>query len=392
MTSGTTAAPSVRLDARQRAVLDRVAAAERASIAALPTDDPLDPKRRARVAATLPELVAQPQAVRATWAAGSEALERVASSLLERRPERVLLTGAGDSLAVLAAARLALEGALGVPCEPVQSLELAKYQVGTLSDRTLVVALSSSGETTRTAEALLLAQHAGAATLALTNTPGSTLDVESTHQLHVVATRVGWPTQSSTAALALLLRLACLVRVGARQAGAEALLAELDALPEAMGEALAGIDAPLAAQAAREAAGRMYLFSGGGPSAAAAVVGAAKVKECTPDHALAVQVEEYHHYNSQKAGEPLWLIAPSGPSVPRALDTAREARRFGGRVYVVTSAGETAFDGEDVDGVVRLPDVAEELSGLLTFLPAQLVGYHLAVAKFALAEAGGPRG
>jgi glucosamine--fructose-6-phosphate aminotransferase (isomerizing) len=128
----------------------------------------------------------------------------------------------------------------------------------------------------------------------------------------------------------------------------------------------------------------MYLFVGGGPSYAAAVVGAAKVKECSPDHALAIQVEEYHHYNSQKAGEPLWLFAPSGPSVRRAVDTGREAHRFGGRLYVVTSVGETAFD--EFSDVLRLPIVPEALSPLLYFVPAQLVGYHLAMAKFAAAE------
>ncbi|MFD0525722.1 phosphoheptose isomerase family protein [Paractinoplanes durhamensis] len=101
-----------------------------------------------------------------------------------------------------------------------------------------------------------------------------------------------------------------------------------------------------------------------------------------PDHALAIQVEEYHHYNSQKAGEPLLLLAPSGWSVPRAADTRAEALRFGGRAYVVTSATETAFG----DDVLRLPDVPEALSPLLTFLPAQLMGFHAAMAKFRAAQ------
>ena len=88
----------------------------------------------------------------------------------------------------------------------------------------------------------------------------------------------------------------------------------------------------------------MYLFSAGGPTWPAAIVGAAKVKECTPDHAVEIQVEEYHHYNSQKVGEPLFLLAPTGPSVPRAMDTGRDARRFGGRLYVCTTAGEHRLD------------------------------------------------
>ena len=119
---------------------------------------------------------------------------------------------------------------------------------------------------------------------------------------------------------------------------------------------------------------------------ASAIVGAGKVKECTPDHALAIQVEEYHHYNSQKVGEPLVLLSPSGPSVARARDTASEAKRLGGQAYVATSEGEHAFD-DDADEVLHLPAISEALSPLLFFLPAQQIGYELAMAKFSAAEA-----
>ena len=201
------------LDARQRSVVERVSAAERAHILALPSDDPLDPKRRRRVTATGPELSAQPTASRATLLRNGAALDVVAGRLAQG-VRRVVLVGAGDSLAVMMAARDALESMLQVPCEPMQSLELAYYRGDLLDPSVAVVALSSSGETTRTVEALLVAQHRGAYTVAITNTAGSTLEAEAGTALRIEATRVGWPTQSSSAALALLLRLA--VEVGRR--------------------------------------------------------------------------------------------------------------------------------------------------------------------------------
>ena len=93
----------------------------------------------------------------------------------------------------------------------MQSLDLAYYASHIVTERSLVVALSSSGETTRTVEAVLVAQHHRALTVALTNTTDSTLAQECERTLFVDATRVGWPTQSSTAALALVLRLAGLL-------------------------------------------------------------------------------------------------------------------------------------------------------------------------------------
>ena len=297
-----------------------------------------------------------------------------------------MLVGCGDSLAVMIAARQALETALGVPCEPMQSLEFAYYHADLVDGATAVIALSSSGETTRTVEALLVAQHRGSYTVALTNTDGSTLQREADTALKIEATRVGWPTQSSTAALALLLELAIRITERRAQATAAPLRKAFDELPDVMAQVLTRID-PLIAQIADDevkADVQTVLFAGAGPNLASAIVGAAKVKECTTLHALDIQIEEYHHYNSQKAGEPLFLLAPSGPSVPRAVDTGADALRWGGRLYVVTTDGERAFD--DLGGqVITLPAVPEPLSPLLYLLPAQLVGYHLGLSCYAAA-------
>jgi glucosamine 6-phosphate synthetase-like amidotransferase/phosphosugar isomerase protein len=373
------------LDPRQRAVVQRVSDAERAHILALPSNDPLDPKLRFRVQATGPELFGQPAAIRATLESNATTLDAIADRLAAG-VRRVVLVGCGDSLAVMVAARRALESMLGVPCEPVQSLEFAYYQADLVDEGSAVIALSSSGETTRTVEALLMAQHRGSYTVAITNTGGSTLQTEASTSLKIEATRVGWPTQSSTAALALLLELA--IRVGERRVPIEAatLRAAFTGLPDDMAGVLDRID-PLIADIAESevAAGvRNVLFSGAGPNLASAIVGAAKVKECTTLHAVDIQVEEYHHYNSQKAGEPLFLLAPSGPSVPRAVDTGRDALRWGGRLYVVTTEGERAFD--DLAGrVITLPPVPESLSPLLYLLPVQLIGYHLGLSSYAAA-------
>ncbi|WIB68973.1 SIS domain-containing protein [Curtobacterium sp. MCBD17_035] len=374
------------LDARQQQIVERVSAAEHASIVALPTDHPLDPKRRARDEATYPELIAQPDRIRETLAANDAALDELADRIAAMDVDRVFVTGAGDSLAVAIAARQTLELMLGVPVEPVQSLDLAYYLAPLVTTRSVVVALSSSGETTRTVEAALVAQHIGALTVAITNTAGSTLDTESERTLLLRATRVGWPTQSSTTALALLVDLA--IRVGALRghAAAPALRQALDTVPALMERVIAETEPRLRAIAQREQAADAFLFSAAGPSWGAAIIGAAKVKECTPDHAEAIQVEEFHHYNSLKAGEPIWVIAPAGPSVPRAVHTASEAKRFGGSVTVVTTEGVHDFD-DVADDVVTVPAVPEPISPLLTVLPAQLTGYLLAMEQFATAEA-----
>jgi glucosamine--fructose-6-phosphate aminotransferase (isomerizing) len=374
------------LDARARDVIAALFSREQQLMADLPTDDPRDPKRLRRVKLTHGEMFGQPEAIRTTWLREAGAITATAQALKNQRIDRVVLTGCGDSLAVMIGARLLLEACLGVPCEPVQALDLAYFQYRTLGPGTLVVALSSSGATTRTVEALLMAKAQGAMTLALSNTPGSALMQEAGHTLLIHAERRGWPTQSSTAAMALLCRLAAEIGHLGKMSGAPALLAALDRLPDTMADILAACDAPVARMASRYADRGIYLFAGGGPAYAASLFGAVKMKECSPDHAISIPLEEFHHYNSQKPGDPLFLLAPAGPTVSRARDTAEEGRRWRGAILSVVNEGETALDCVS-DEVLRLPTLPESLAAFTFTLPLQLFAYHTAMTKFRRAGA-----
>ncbi len=379
-------APDSPLDARGRDIVAALFHAEQARMAVLPTDDPRDPKRLRRVQLTHGEMFGQPEAIGDTWRRETKAIDKIAESLAASRFDRVLLTGCGDSLAVMYGARLLLETMLQVPCEPVQALDLAYYYNTLLGPRTLVVCLSSSGATTRTVEALLIARARGAVTLCLSNTPDSVLMGEATHRLLIHASRQGWPTQSSTAAMALLCLLA--VRVGAHRGvrSAPDLARALDRVPDLMRSVLALTD-PIARDLARGLSSRpIYLYAGGGPAYAAATFGATKMKECTPDHAMAIALEEFHHYNSQKEGDPLFVLAPAGPSVCRARDTAEEGKRWKGRVYAIVTGDEPALD-DCSDLVIRLPELPESLAAFLFTLPLQLFAYHTALEKFRAAGA-----
>jgi len=379
-------APDSPLDPRARAVVESLFRGEQRLMAALPTDDPRDPKRLRRVQLTHAEMFAQPAAIRETWSEQADAIAATARSLASKRIARVVLTGCGDSLAVMIGARKLLEQCLNIPCEPIQALDLAYYYNQTLGPETLVVGLSSSGTTTRTVEAMLMAKARGAITLALSNTPGSALMQEADYALLIQAERRGWPTQSSTAAMALLCGLAAEIAARRGHPDAPAMLGALHMLPCTMAQILAACDAPMARLAAEQADRRLYLYAGGGPAYAAALFGATKMKECSPDHAISIPLEEFHHYNSQKPGDPLFVLAPAGPSVARARDTAEEGRRWRGRIFAVVNEDETALDACS-DQVFRLPAVPEILAAFTFTLPLQLFAYHTALEKFRMAGA-----
>lgn len=382
-------APDSPLDQHSRKLVEELFEKEARLMDGLPTDDPLDEKRRRRVELTRVEILAQPQAIRTTLAEEREATKATAAAFASLGIKRIVMTGCGDSLAVMIGARLFFEELLGLPVEPIQALDYAYYASRTSGSDTLVITLSSSGMTTRTVEAMLIARSLGARTLALSNTPGSALMTESDRGLMVRAERKGWPTQASTAALALLCQFAL---DWARTAGLKPKLVEtwqmaLDAVPDQIADVIATQEAEIATIAKRERDASIYLYAGGGPAFASALFGAAKVKECSPDQGIAIPLEEFHHYNSQKEGDPLFLIAPSGPSVYRARDTAFEGKRWKGQIYSVVTEGETMLDPHS-DVVLRLPDVPESLAALVYSVPVQLFAYHVAMEKFRRAEHG----
>jgi glucosamine--fructose-6-phosphate aminotransferase (isomerizing) len=204
---------------------------------------------------------------------------------------------------------------------------------------------------------------------------------EADCKLPILAERKGWPTQSSTASMALLCRLAAQIGLLRGAPGARQTLVALEGLPGIMAQVLAACDNPMAELAVQQADRTMFLYTGGGPAYAAALFGAVKMKECSPDHAFAIPLEEFHHYNSLKSGEPLFVLAPAGPSVARARDTADEGRRWGGRIFGFVTSDETALDGR-CDAVFRLPPLHEHLAAFAFTLPLQLFAYHVAMEKF----------
>ncbi len=379
--------PESPLDERSRNLIQKIYEAEQAKALELPTDDPLDPKRRKRVDYTWTEMWEQPQVIQKNLEFEQKAILEAAKFIASQPLERIYMTGCGDSVASMIGVRAFYETLLGIPCEAIQALDFTYYNYRPVNERTLVITLSSSGATTRTVEAMLLSRALGAMTLTLSNTPNSPLMVESDRGLMIHAERKGWPTQSSTAAMAVLyqlgLSLAC--EKGISNGVMAKYQAGLNHVPEQIQEVLSANNERIISIANNEAHRHVYLFAGGGPAYACALFGAAKVKECSPDHAIAIPLEEYHHYNSQKAGDPLFLVAPKGPSVPRALDTAREGHRWGGQVYSVVTTDDHTLDDES-NKVIALPEMDELLSPLVYTVPLQLFAYHVAMAKFHAVE------
>jgi glucosamine 6-phosphate synthetase-like amidotransferase/phosphosugar isomerase protein len=228
----------------------------------------------------------------------------------------------------------------------------------------------------------------GAYGIGLSNTLGSPLMEEFPGALHIRATRGGWPTQSSTAAMALKLAATAAI-AEAKGRDVSALRAAIDALPGLVDTVAETFYAPARELAKRLARAELVLLCGAGPHFAPAAFGAAKLKELAPIHAYAFPLEEYHHYRTQKAGDPLFLIAPDAASHARALETAIMSRGSEGFCVALVPEGESEI-AEVADLAWRLPKVADEIAPIVYSAPLHLFGYHAAMERDALGL-GAPR-
>jgi glucosamine--fructose-6-phosphate aminotransferase (isomerizing) len=348
------------------------------------TDAPHDGPRQARGERSRVEMLAQGDAMRATLAAEGTNVDAIAARLAKLPIRRVVIAGCGDSWAVAIALKLAFERLLGVPTDAVQALDWALYS-STLADAaTVVIGISSSGRTEAVVDALTAARRNGAFTIGVSNTADTPVLIGSDGGLLVRATRRGWPTQSSTSAAGVLWLLAArwAAASGRRADEAAAFEKDLRALPDAIDVIASRFDAPAKAAAQSLAGTPIVLLTGAGSHYAAAAFGTTKIKELSPIHAISMPLEEYHHYRSQKRGDPLFLVAPDQASAERALDVALYGKAVGGRTIALLPEGERVISAE-VDGSWYLPQVRTELAPVAYAIPLHLFAYHFASARFA---------
>lgn len=344
-------------------------------------DTATDPARLARVARTRDELFGQGAAIRATLAAAEAPITAIAGRLAERTIDRIVVAGCGDSWFAGMAMRHALESLTGLPTEGVQALDYAAYGAAVAGTGTLVVGISSGGNTPAVMAALQAARARGAFTIGISNTVGSPITTAFDAALLVHATRRGWPTQSTNATMALLVALGAAIAPASPARAAMA--AELATLPEIIDRLCLELDAPLQAVAADWASADLVLFTGLGPNFAAAAIGAAKLRELSPIHAFALPLEEYHHYRTQKAGDPIVVVATDAASAERALDTALVAEHVGGPLLAILAGPAPEIEGR-AGAVVRLPSVAPALAPMLSILPLHHLAHHFAEARATL--------
>src|SRR5579864_1185564 len=160
------------------------------------------------------EIAMIPQLLAGQFEILAGSLRALARKLSAGGIEHLYLVGCGDSAFAGAATALAFQKHAGIHAEGVHALDLARYRVRYLPERSAVVCISFSGRVGRTIEAAIQARRFGHRVLALTGNPDSPLASEATDVITLSVPTLGYSPGTSTylAILGALLELAVVWR------------------------------------------------------------------------------------------------------------------------------------------------------------------------------------
>ena len=302
-----------------------------------------------------------------------------------RAADRIELIACGSAAYASAIGARLLEEWAGLPARWNIGSEF-RYSPPPLDARTLVIAVTQSGETADTLAPARMAREAGCTLIAVTNTVGSAITRESDAVLFlqagpevaVVATKT-FATQVTT--LVLLAAAVAKARGRLDRDQEQRLVAALRALPEQAEQALA-LAAPAAALARRYVNSRGFMFVGRGVTYPVALEGALKLKEVSYVHAEGYAAGELKHgpISLLDAEVPLVAIATRSRLQDKLLSNVMEGRARDARVIMVASEGDGGMR-EFADDILWVPATMEALSPILAIIPLQLFAYHMAIAR-----------
>ncbi|MFP5341623.1 MAG: glutamine--fructose-6-phosphate transaminase (isomerizing) [Candidatus Limnocylindria bacterium] len=302
-----------------------------------------------------------------------------------RSIDRVELVACGTAYYAALVGAAAIQDWIGIPARATVGSEF-RYSPPPIDERTLVIAVTQSGETADTIAPTRLARERGAPVIAVTNTVGSAITREADRVLFLQA----GPEIAVAASKTFVAQVTTLVMLGAAiavtrgtldVAGERALGAALHALPDAAARALE-LSTGAADLARRYVNSRGFMFVGRGYSYPTALEGALKLKEVSYVHAEGYAAGEMKHgpISLLDAECPLVAVATRSSVYDKLISNVMEGRARDARVIAVATEGDPQIE-RYADDVCWVPDTHEALSPVLAIIPLQLFAYHVAIAR-----------
>ena len=261
-----------------------------------------------------------------------------------------------------------------------------RYRDPIVDDKTLLIVVSQSGETSDTLAALKESKRRGAKTLAITNVVGSSIAREADQ---VVYTWAGpeiavASTKAYTTQLVLFFMLALYMAeikgMIAPKRTAE-LVEHLQEIPSQISEILSDVD-PIKTFAKQYGFNEDVFYIGRGLDYSVSLEGALKLKEISYIHAEAYAAGELKHGTLALIveGVPVIALATQRNVYEKTLSNIKEVKARDAVVIGIAAEGDTELK-KYVDHVMHVPASDEFIMPILSVIPLQLLAYYAAITR-----------
>jgi glucosamine--fructose-6-phosphate aminotransferase (isomerizing) len=299
-----------------------------------------------------------------------------------REIDRILITGCGTALHAGMVGEYIIESLAHVPVEIDWASEF-RLRNSPLDRRTLVLAISQSGETEDTLGALREAHRKGHRVLGICNNVASTLARETDGGVYMYAgpeVSVA-ATKSFTSQVIIFVLLGLLLgrmRFLSASQGRE-MIEAIEALPDQITQVLKQSD-HIRSVAEKYRASSSMLFFGRQMQYGIALEGALKMKEITYIHAEGHPTAELKHGVIALIDEqtPSIFLCPRDGAYDKNINNLQQVRARKGPVIAVATEGDAEIL-HHADDVFRIPAAPEYTAPILSVVTLQLFAYHMAV-------------
>jgi len=304
---------------------------------------------------------------------------------LATKIEKIYITACGTAAYAGMVGKYLIEKIARVPVEVVIGSEF-RYSDPILNDRTIVLAISQSGETADTLAAMEEGRRKGAILWSIVNAIGSQamrladgfISMQTGPEIGVASTKAFTAPLVDQYMLAILL---ADLRGQIDEKTRKALVSDLRLVPDLAGRTLER-DEEVEAVAHVLKDIRDCLYLGRGINMPIAYEGALKLKEISYIHAEGYPAGEMKHGPIALIDEhmPVVCLAPKDPWHEKMISQIQQAKARGGVVIAVATDGNELVRGM-ADHVLWIPETPWMLSPVITVLPLQLLAYHIAAIR-----------
>jgi len=301
-----------------------------------------------------------------------------------RQMNRIIITACGTSWHAGLIGEYMIEEIARIPVEVEYASEL-RYRSPIFNDRTLLYAISQSGETTDTMAAMREAKKQGATVLGLVNVVGSSIARETDGGVYIHAgPEIGVASTKAFSSQVIVLSLISIMLGRMRQLSVQQgqeIIQYVKKIPDQVEEILEKENY------IKEIASKYYkannaLYLGRGINYPVALEGALKLKEISYIHAEGYPAAEMKHGPIALIDEnmPVVVIALKDPVYDKVMSNIAEVRARHGRVIAIATEGDREI-ANHVNHVIYIPKTSRILTPLLSIIPLQLLAYHIAVMR-----------